>query len=403
MFSFALRRLLYAASLAVGASALLFIILESGALGDPVGIRAGKHATHAQRGLARLELGFDETWEPQVLQIKISGLSQPLIWDAIPTQSHDLRCEQLAQLPDARAALGISQATEVQVKILNEKHKNLPLSGIHQSLKNNSVRLQNNLPQDIGWALTTPPLHRFVQQTAQLFRLNFGTNRQGHAIGQDLWTRGRRSLSLTLPAFLLSTLLAISLALGCSIWTQKSNRFWLWSSSVWMSISSLAWILFFRHIFAVKANLFPVAGWESPFFPYLALPIFIWVFLSLWPDFRLYRAFILEQAKQNYIRTAHAKGLATSRVLWKHLLPNALVPILTHAVMALPFLFLGSLLLEQIFQIPGLGSYTVQAILSADVAILRATTFLFTLCFLTGQWLSDLSCAFLDPRLRRSS
>ena len=403
MFFFALRRLLYAASLAVGASALLFIILESGALGDPVGIRAGKHATPTQRGLARFELGFDQAWKPHVFQIKVSGLSQPMIWDAIPTRSHDLRLEQLTQLPDAREALGISQAAQVQITILEKENKALTLSGVHQSLQGNPVRLQNSLQQDISWAITTPSLQRFVQQTTQLFRLNFGTNRQGHAIGEDLWTRGWRSLSLTLPAFFLSTLLAISLALGCSIWTQKSNRFWLWASSVLMSISSLAWILFFRHIFAVRANLFPVAGWEFPFLPYLSLPIFIWVFLSLWPDFRLYRAFILEQARQDYIRTARAKGLPASRVLWKHLLPNALVPILTHTVMALPFLFLGSLLLEQVFQIPGLGSYTVQAILSADAAILRATTFLFTLCFLTGQWLSDLSCAFLDPRLRRSS
>jgi len=133
---------------------------------------------------------------------------------------------------------------------------------------------------------------------------------------------------------------------------------------------------------------------------FLVLPILIWLLVALGPDVRLYRTVMLGEVSRPYVRTARAKGLGTGGVLFRHVLPNAMLPILTQVIVALPFLFLGSLLLERFFGIPGLGGYTVEAVFQNDQQVLRATTFLFSLLYLGAQALTDLLYTLVDPRVR---
>ena len=390
MILLALRRLLYAASLAVGASAILFFILESGALGDPIAAQAGKHADIYQIGLVKERMGHFRQWNPKAIRITSQSKS---LWlhEIIPSNSTLTLGDWLTS--NASATGDLFSLGEIS----NPK---LSVQGLKDFLLDTPVSIQPGESMWLTWVKPRSSWARFWTQSAKLFQFDFGENRQGRAIGADLQSRGLRSLALTLPAFVLATLTALALALGCATWSRSKNRWLLVMSSLAMAVSSLAWILFFRQWLAVDLDWFPIAGWEPPHIAYLALPVLIWAFLAMWPDFRLYRTLVLTKAEEGFLQTAQAKGVSGKNILWKHLLPNVLVPILTHAVLALPFLFLGSLLLEQIFQIPGLGSYTVDAVIAADGAVLRATTFLFVIAFLVGQWLSDLACAWIDPRLR---
>jgi len=148
--------------------------------------------------------------------------------------------------------------------------------------------------------------------------------------------------------------------------------------------------------------LMPISGFETGIdaLKFLVLPVIIGVVSGIGSGSRWYRTFFLEEAGKDYIRTARAKGLAESLVLFRHILRNALVPIVTGVVVILPLLFMGSLLLESFFAIPGLGSYTIDAITNQDFAIVRAMVFLGTVLYIVGLILVDISYTMIDPRVR---
>jgi peptide/nickel transport system permease protein len=130
------------------------------------------------------------------------------------------------------------------------------------------------------------------------------------------------------------------------------------------------------------------------------LPIIIWLLLSIGPEVRLFRTMMLDEINQDYVRTARSKGLSRNVVLFKHVLKNAMVPIITLVVLQIPFLFTGSLLLENFFGIPGLGSMTVNAIFSSDWPVLRCMTFIFSVLFISFNLISDVLYTLVDPRVR---
>ncbi len=214
------------------------------------------------------------------------------------------------------------------------------------------------------------------------------------------------SLTVSLPAFTLSTLVAISISLLVSFYRGKNiDRIAVVFCVALMSISALAYILFGQWFFAFKLGWFEISGYEEgfPYFiPYILLPILIWVVLSVGPDVRFYRTVILDEIYQDYVRTARAKGLSEKKVLFKHVLKNAMVSILTYVVIQLPFLILGALLLESFFSIPGLGSITLEAINSSDFPVIKAMTVLSSVAYILFSVITDVLYTVVDPRVRLS-
>jgi peptide/nickel transport system permease protein len=168
-----------------------------------------------------------------------------------------------------------------------------------------------------------------------------------------------------------------------------------------MSVSILVYIIAGQYLLALQVRLFPVYGYAGGIgaMQFLLLPIFIGVIKGLGGNVRFYRTVFAEEVGRDYVRTARAKGLRERTILFKHVLKNAMIPILTRTVLAIPFLILGSLLLENFFGIPGLGNLTVEAINSGDSKVVMAMVYLGALMFAVGNLMTDISYTFVDPRV----
>jgi peptide/nickel transport system permease protein len=169
-----------------------------------------------------------------------------------------------------------------------------------------------------------------------------------------------------------------------------------------MSISSLFYIIGGQYLISKLLHLVPISGYAQGYeaIKFLVLPVIISVIYGIGSGTRWYRSLFLEEIEKDYVKTAKSKGLSESAVLFNHVFKNALIPILTGVVVILPLLFLGSLIVESFFGIPGLGSYTIDAIQSQDFAIVRAMVFLGTILYIFGLILTDISYTFVDPRVR---
>ena len=252
------------------------------------------------------------------------------------------------------------------------------------------------------YGLNDSILIQFFRYLKEIITLDFGRSFQTHQTISAMIKGGALvSLSLTLPAFLISLLVSISFAMLSAFYRDSLlDRVLVVFSIAGMSISILAFILFGQYILAYKMNWFPISGYEPGNIRYLLLPWTIWVIVSSGADVRFFRTVFLEELSKDYVRTAYYKGSSTLRVLMKHVLPNALLPIITRVVINIPFLFLGSLLLENFFSIPGLGSMTVDAFNNADWPVVKAMTVLGSLLYIVGNIVSDLLYAKVDPRVR---
>jgi peptide/nickel transport system permease protein len=169
-----------------------------------------------------------------------------------------------------------------------------------------------------------------------------------------------------------------------------------------MSISSLFYIIASQVLFSKIWHWFPISGYKEGFgaIKFIILPIIIGVFAGIGSGVRWYRSIFLEQINQDYVRTARAKGLSEIKVLFKHVLKNGMLPILTGVVVVIPTLFMGSLIMESFFGIPGLGSYTIDAIKAQDFAIVKAMVFLGSFMYIIGLILTDISYTLFDPRVK---
>jgi peptide/nickel transport system permease protein len=211
------------------------------------------------------------------------------------------------------------------------------------------------------------------------------------------------SLSLSVPAFFFGSFLGICISLFVAFERGKIfDKTIVFLSVAGMSISFLAYIIAGQYYLAYIANIFPISGWEPGFrgIPFLVLPGLIWVVVSLGSDVRFFRTVMLDEINQDYVQTAYAKGLGKISVLFGHVLKNAMIPILTRLVIAIPFLYTGSLLLENFFSIPGLGSMSIDAINSSDFPVIKAITFIGALLYIIGNILTDICYALADPRIR---
>ena len=241
---------------------------------------------------------------------------------------------------------------------------------------------------------------QFLNFLRQLAKGDLGVSTEYDEPVADILKRGvGPSLSLTVPILISGTIVALGLALLCAAFRGRApDRIVLVMSTVLMSVNYVVWVLAGQFVLAYKCGLFPIWGYKSAF--YLVLPVVIGVFSSLGVDVRFFRTAILDEIYKPYVRTAMAKGLSRAAVLVKHVLRNSLIPIVTYVSLAIPYLFTGSLMLESFFGIPGLGNVSLNAIHSADMAVVRAVVVLGALLYQVVNLATDLAYAWLDPRVR---
>ena len=243
----------------------------------------------------------------------------------------------------------------------------------------------------------------FFEKSAKLFAFDFGRSDQGRDIGNDIRTRMWPSLAIALPVFLIGLLAYLTFALLMAFFRATYVDFWgVVLCVAMMSISSLFYIIGGQYLVGKLWNLVPISGYDSGFdaLKFLILPWIVGVIAGIGSNARWYRTIFLEEINRDYVRTARAKGLSELRVLFRHVLQNAMIPILTGVVVVIPLLFMGSLITEAFFGIPGLGSYTIDAITSQDFAVVRAMVFLGSVLYIIGLILTDISYTVVDPRVR---
>lgn len=241
---------------------------------------------------------------------------------------------------------------------------------------------------------------QFVNFVGGLCKGDFGYSLENQEPVLDVLKRGAGpSLSLTVPILLGGVIIALMLALlAAATRGGWADRAVLLVSAILMSVNYVVWVLAGQFFLSYKAGLFPVWGCESAF--YLVLPVLIGIFSSLGTDVRFFRTAILDEVYKPYVLTARAKGLSGWTIMTRHVLRNALIPIVTYVSLSIPYLFTGSLLLESFFGIPGLGSVSINAIHSADMAVVRAVVVLGSLLYQFVNLLTDILYAVLDPRVR---
>ena len=297
----------------------------------------------------------------------------------------------------ARVHLGVKRVTpEAIARWKAERGYDKPL------LLNSGAKCEARL-------LSLPTCHEkltdtiFFDKSVKLFAFDFGRSDQGRDIGFDIRTRMWPSLAIAVPVFLTGLAVYVTFALLMAFFRATYVDFWgVVMCVVMMSISGLFYIIGGQYLVGKLWNLVPISGYDGGLdaVKFLVLPVLVGVVSGVGSNARWYRTMFLEEINKDYVRTARAKGLSEMRVLFRHVLQNAMIPILTGAVVVIPLLFMGSLITEAFFGIPGLGSYTIDAINSQDFAVVRAMVFLGSVLYIMGLILTDVSYTLVDPRVR---
>jgi peptide/nickel transport system permease protein len=258
------------------------------------------------------------------------------------------------------------------------------------------------------WNAAVPGLEKatrtiFFQKSARMFAFDFGYSEDKRDIATEIGTRMWPSLALQVPVFLVGLATCITFAMLLAFFRATYVDFWgVVLCVAMMSISMLFYIIGGQYVFSKVFHLVPISGFQGGLDAarFLVLPVVIGVIAGIGGSSRLYRTVFLEEIGRDYVRTARAKGLGELVVLFRHVLRNAMIPILTGVVAAIPFLFLGSLLSESFFGIPGLGSYTIEALQAQDFAVVRSMVFIGAVLYIFAMIATDISYTFADPRVR---
>lgn len=284
----------------------------------------------------------------------------------------------------ARMHLGNKYVTAEQVENWKITH------GYDLPLFYNNVN--NNFTDTIFW-----------RKSVRLFIFDFGMADDGKNINQAIKQRYGPSLSIAVPALILGVLANVIVAIGMTFFRGS----YLDTGGVivcvmLMSISTMFYIVGGQFLIARIFKWSPISGYEDGFssYKFIILPVLISIIAGVGSGARWYRSFFLEELNKNYVQTARAKGLSEPTIFFKHILRNSLIPIITGVVAILPLLFMGSLLLESFFAIPGLGSYTIDAIRQQDFAVVRSMVFLGTVLYILGLILTDIAYVLVDPRIK---
>jgi peptide/nickel transport system permease protein len=243
----------------------------------------------------------------------------------------------------------------------------------------------------------------FFEKSVKLFALDFGRAEDNRDIANEIRTRMWPSLALAIPVFLVGLAVNITFALGMAFFRATVlDLTGVVLCVALMSVSTLFYIIGGQYLLSKLWHLVPISGYEGGLdaVKFVILPVIIGVIGGVGAGSRWYRTLFLEEMGRDYVRTARAKGLAESTVLFRHVLKNAMIPILTGVVVVIPLLFMGSLIMESFFGIPGLGSYTIDAIQAQDFAVVRSMVFIGSVLYIVGLLLTDISYTWVDPRVR---
>ena len=268
------------------------------------------------------------------------------------------------------------------------------------------VRKQFNNVEDIEPDLTyTWWVVNFVYYLRDIVMLDFGdtNNRRPvmDVIKEGMWP----SLALAIPGFLLAELIGVFFGLFAAMYRQsRIDHVIVISSILLMSINGIAMVMFGQKFLAADWNYFPISGYAQGFgaMRFLMLPIMLYIIMTFGERVRFNRIVMLDETNQDYVRTARAKGVTENNVLFKHIFRNTLIPLITRWVVAIPSLYLGSLVLETFFAIPGLGYLTVEALGNSDANVIRAVVVFGSVSFMLATLLSDVLYAVVDPRVKLS-
>jgi peptide/nickel transport system permease protein len=251
------------------------------------------------------------------------------------------------------------------------------------------------------------PLHRqlliFVRQ---VLSFDFGNSwTTSEPVARIFATRLPASLTVVGPLLIIETLVgvvfAVALAWVRGSWTDRSVMV---LCTMGMSVSILVFIILGQYLLAYRLGWFPVQGWGESFgvnlLVYAPLPILLGLIVSIAPNTRLFRSFVIDEVDQDYVRTARAKGLGEARILFIHVLRNALIPVITFVVSNLPGLLLGAFLLERFFGIPGIGREIILAVERSDFPVIKAATVYVALATMIFNLIGDLLYRAADPRIQ---
>ena len=243
----------------------------------------------------------------------------------------------------------------------------------------------------------------FYQKSLRLFVFDFGVSDAGRDISYDIYERMWPSLAIAIPVLILGMIADIFFAMLMAFFRAT----YLDISGVifciiLMSISTMFYIIGGQYLLGKVLRLLPISGYDGGFYSikFVMLPIVVAIIGGVGAGSRWYRTLFMEEMNKDYVKTARAKGLSEGKILFSHVLKNALLPILTGIVVLIPLLFMGSLVLESFFGVPGLGSYMIDAIQQQDFAIVRAMVYLGSVLYLFGLILTDISYTLVDPRVR---
>jgi peptide/nickel transport system permease protein len=298
----------------------------------------------------------------------------------------------IVNTPDdiARSQLGDRRVSEQAIENWKQAY------GYHKPMLYNA--------SEKGFAALTDTV--FFDKSLRLFLFDFGRSDSGRDIGFDISQRMWPSLAIAVPTLTIGILINITFALTIALFRGTYLDLWGVILCVMMlSVSLLFYIIGGQYALSKLLHLVPISGYDTGFdaLKFLILPVIIGVIGGIGSGTRWYRTIFLEEMEKDYVRTARAKGLGEHVVLFRHVLKNALIPILTGVVVVLPLLFMGSLLVESFFGVPGLGSYTIDGIQRQDFAIVRSMVFLGSVLYVLGLLLTDISYTFVDPRVRLSN
>lgn len=268
--------------------------------------------------------------------------------------------------------------------------------------KHVSQQAIDDLRRELG--LNKPLYMQFIDFLKQIVTLDFG---RSYSTKQDIFWMMRQtapvSFVVAFPAFVISVALAIALSLFVAFWRGSwIDRVIVVACVVLISVPSLAYILFGQYFLAYQWGIFPISGFAWGFpdtINYIALPVIILIALSLGGELRFYRTIMLDEVYQDYIRTARSKGLSERIVMFKHVLKNAMIPIITSVVIEIPFLITGSLLVESFFGLPGMGSMVIDALNTSDFPVIKASVVVLSIVYMFANLLSDILYSLVDPRI----
>jgi peptide/nickel transport system permease protein len=256
------------------------------------------------------------------------------------------------------------------------------------------------------WGLDQPVWKQYLDFLWQIITFDYGVSYNTGEKLSDMFASGVVvSLTLTIPPFLMGLAIFQTIALTVAYYRETWIDRAVTAVTIFaMSVSYLVYIIALQYLLAYKLDLFPINGYEPGFdgIPYLVLPIIIFLIVSLGPDVRIYRTIFLDEISADYVRTARAKGVSEPAVLFKHVLKNAGIPILTYTVIVVPFLMLGSFLMERFFSLPGVGDMMINAIYTGDFPVLKGLTMFIAIAYSIFNLLTDVLYGYVDPRVQLS-